>query len=582
MCGIAGIISKRKELKNTEQLLSKFRKILKHRGPNEEGQWIEDWLGCTHVRLSIVDIAKGQQPMFESENKKIGIVYNGEIYNYKELKHELLQKGYSFKTDCDTEVIIKAYEAWGVDSFNKLNGMFAYCLWDYKTNITYLVRDYIGMKPLYIYEDDEILAFSSEIKALTTLPNVNLDIDPLGVQDYLMFRYTHAPHTIFKKIYRLEAGTYIQFKKMKATKFRYWDIVYNPSLTKINIERIKEEILDTLNKIVKSQLMGEVPIGVLLSGGIDSSIIAYLIHKNNANLTTFNIGYPEANEFEYSREIANKFGLKHIELTTTIDDLISDIDKIICFLDEPIADPACFPLYRLCEELKRHVTVVLSGEGGDELFAGYPQYVSTLNSNINCLESFNVFMKQSYYYLNYSNFMRNHNKLANVFRHKKYFDENCLLNGMLCYDLKTWVPEDLMMKADKIMMAHSLEGRFPFLDKRIIELVHKIPPEYKLNSDGITKWILKQTFSPYLPKRIINRPKMGFTVPVELLLEKLKTKIIYLSSNIKNTPLNEILNTTSVENIINEYYTYKKHPAMQIWTVFILLYWFDQIYKERL
>ena len=579
MCGIAGIISKKGGVLNTKQILTNFQKVLKHRGPDDEGIHIDTTFGCAHVRLSIVDISGGKQPMYTDDSKKMGIVYNGEIYNYKELRDTLIQKGYRFKTTSDTEVVLRLYEAFGKDSFKMLNGMFAFCIWDCYKNITYLVRDHMGIKPLYIYEDNDTLIFSSELKAILSVPNIDLTLDVRGFQDYLMFRYIHAPYTLFKNIYRLAAGMYVEFKETHSTVRTYWDVSYNPTES-ASIETIKDEILHVLDEVIKSQLMGEVPIGVLLSGGIDSSIISYFIRKNNANLKTFNIGYPEVNEFEFSREVSKSLGLDHIEVLTTPDAFIKDFHKIAMHLDEPLADPACFPLFVLCEELKKHVTVVLSGEGGDELFAGYPQYSKTLKSQGNQKWMFSTFMSNSFYYLNSSNFIKKDYNFELTQRHRRYFDKCGALNGMMAYDLKTWVPEDLMMKTDKIMMAHSLEGRFPFLDKRVIELAHRIPERYKLNGET-TKWILKESVRGKIPEKIINRPKMGFTVPIQTMLERMQPIILETFYEASSSPLRDILDMEEMVSHAIKYYAKNKFiPPMQVWTNFILLYWFIRIFPE--
>jgi len=580
MCGIAGILYKKSGMLNTQQVLTQFQKVLKHRGPDDEGIHIDSTFGCAHVRLSIVDISGGKQPMYTDDSKKIGIVYNGEIYNYKELRDTLIQKGCRFKTTSDTEVVLRLYETFGKDSFEMLNGMFAFCIWDNHADAIYLVRDHMGIKPLYIYEDNNVLIFSSEIKAILSVPNIDLSLDVYGFQDYLMFRYMHAPCTLFKNIYRLTAGTYIEFKDMRAAAHVYWDVVYNPDET-TTIENFKEEILYTLDTIIQSQLMGEVPIGMLLSGGVDSSIISYFIHKNNSNLKTFNIGYPEVNEFEFSREVANQLRLDHIEVVTTPDSFVKDFHKIAMNLDEPLADPASFPLFVLCEELKKHVTVVLSGEGGDELFAGYPQYGRTMKTQGEDKWKFALFLSNSHYYLNSHKFMLDTSHVMQAQeKYKEYFDRNGVLNGMMAYDLKTWVPEDLMMKTDKIMMAHSLEGRFPFLDKRIIELAHRIPEKYKFN--GVTtKWILKEAIKGKIPEKIINRPKMGFTVPVATMLERMKPIILETYYVAKSTELRNVLN---IEELLNNAVRYYSKDATisstNVWTHFILLYWFTRVFPE--
>lgn len=582
MCGIAGIISKSGTcpIEYCTKTLDTFKNTLAHRGPDASGSWMEKCFGVAHTRLSIVDRAFGAQPMFNNQSKDIGIVYNGEIYNYKELRDDLIGMGVKFSTASDTEVVLRMYEKFGTGSFSKLNGMFAFFIWDKPRGVQYLVRDYIGMKPVYYYEDSDKFIFASEIKAILALDDIDRTPDPLGVQDYLVFRYMHAPRTMFQSIRRLAAGHFLTIKGGSISSTKYWDVSYNYNPISGDLSELENRLLETLEDIVKSQLMGEVPVGVLLSGGVDSSAISYLIHKNNANLTTFNIGYPEVNEFPFSSFVADKFGLKHIEITTTVQELIDDFDKILWALDEPLADPACFPLYKLCQELKKHVTVVLSGEGGDEMFCGYPQYVSTFQPGAVGESIFNDFLRKSYYYLDIDNLLARGVDRSFLGRNKNYLHENSVINGMMGYDLKTWVPEDLMMKADKIMMANSLEGRFPFLDKRIIDFAHNIPDDIKLNGNA-TKWILKKALLPHLTDKIVHRQKMGFTVPVDLLLERMRKRVMDTFFSLDSSHfLSEILNIQNVRKMAADYYSRFNRPAMQIWTVFILLSWFDRIYRR--
>jgi asparagine synthase (glutamine-hydrolysing) len=576
MCGIAGVVSKGGPI-GPDAYFDYLQGSLRHRGPDGRGAWIEPNFVLAHTRLAIVDRAHGSQPMQSSTNKNIGIVYNGEIYNYTELRDNLLNVGCKFDTESDTEVVLKMYETYGTDSFEQLNGMFAFCIWDNSKKSLYLARDHAGMKPLYVYEDANMIVFSSEIRTILSMGGVDRSLDCLGFQDYLTFRYVRAPLTLFKNIKRLESGHYLEIHDGKIHKSKYHDLSYNYSINSADCSVLQEQVISTLDEVVGSHLMGEVPVGVLLSGGLDSSTIAYLVSKKNANLTTFNIGYPEVNEFQYLRFVANRFGLKHIEITTTTDEFITDFDTVLCSLDEPIGDPACFPLYELCKELKKHVTVVLSGEGGDETFCGYPQYMRMLLRGQRNPSSFVEFLKQSYYYLNSDQFLAHESDNGYLDRYKSYFDDNSLTNGMMAYDLKTWVPEDLMMKADKIMMAHSLEGRFPFLDKRVMNLAHNIPEHYKIDQHT-TKFILKKAMTPYLSEGIVNRQKMGFTVPVDILLTKMKNRVMdtFFSTNVENF-LSDVLNIGRIRQMAADYYSRASHPAMQVWTMFILLSWFDEV-----
>ncbi len=578
MCGIAGIIEKSGRSDSLSQDLATLEKALGHRGPDGSGVHQITGAGFLNVRLAIVDRAHGKQPIFSNDNR-IGIVYNGEVYNHQALRSELEKEGESFRTNSDTEVVLKMYERYGTDSFRRLNGMFAFCIWDENKNLIYLVRDGFGIKPLYIYEDSRRIVFSSELKALLSLPDLDLPLDEQGLQDYLTFRYMQAPYTSFKNIRRLEAGTFLKIQKGSAAQFRYWDLEYQSPEQFTDPNEVRERLEVLFHDAVKTQLMGEVPIGVLLSGGIDSSAIAYFVRELGANLTTYNIGFPETNEFEFSGEVAKKFELEHREITMTVDELVKSLDEVVLALDEPIADPACLPLYRLSRELTKEVTVVLSGEGGDELFAGYPQYQQTLTTNTSRFDSFETFLERSWYFLDGNNLLANPRIPPRTFRFRKYYDPLTPLNGMLAYDMRTWMPDNLMMKADKMMMAHSLEGRFPFLDKNLFQFAATLPDNFKLRGD-VSKWILREMLGPKLPKLILERPKMGFSVPVAELLQKLKPLVMQVAHDNGVKELDELLDFKKLQATVTAYYERQEGTALRVWTNFVLLYWFNYAFPR--
>lgn len=577
MCGIAGVIFKKAQRpEQAREYAELLAEAIAHRGPDDHGGHIdpEGRFAFVNVRLAIVDRAGGHQPMY-TDNRKIGIVFNGEIYNYVELRAELMRNGVRFVTNSDTEVILRCYEHFGIDAFDKLNGMFAFCIWDERNDETYLVRDHLGIKPLYIYEDADKYLFCSEVKGIASIPNVDLKIDPIGTQDYLTFRYIQAPYTIFKQVRCLEAGTFLRLRRQTAARFRYWDIEYPADYPVRDVEEIVDLLGSSLKQAVSSQLMGEVPIGVLLSGGVDSSGIAALVKESSANLTTFNIGFSDVNEFEYSRAVASELGLKHVEIVTTPEELASLLDEVVLALDHPIADPACFPLYRLSKELKEHVTVVLSGEGGDELFAGYPQHHYLYTGSVPYSERFETFLTKSWYFNDARDFLRDES-LSPVFtRHRKYFEDLPILHGMLAYDVKTWLPENLMMKADKILMAHSLEGRFPFLDKDLVRLASRIPQTLKISDEGATKWILKETLKHRLPTTVLQRPKMGFSVPLSRLLKSWKELVLDTIATLNDSGLGDVLLAGKIKHRVQEYYRNGTGEPLQVWTFFVLAYWYQ-------
>lgn len=573
MCGIAGIISKSRGFSVTEKYAQHFSDTLLHRGPNNAGYHLRNDRLFLNRRLAIVGTEGGNQPIY-TDDGQVGIVYNGEVYNYPELKRELEQKGYTFKTRTDTEVILKLYDAYGEASFERLNGMFGFCIWDDRKNKVYLVRDHIGIKPLYLYEDAEKIIFCSELKGIASFPGISLSASQDAIQDYLHFRYTQAPLTPFNEVRRLHAGTFFRWDGSCLSERRYWEPSYNLSLSPPSFEEAKEEVFHLLKEAVRSQLMGEVPIGVLLSGGVDSSAIAYLLRELGANLTSFNIGFADLNEFEFSRAVAHKVELPHVEVVVEPKDFITDFDEVVTFLDEPIADPACFPLYQLCKELKKQVIVVLSGEGGDELFAGYPQYQDVSSSAV-IMERFNRFLSRSHYFPNYREFLFESAPPSRTLRNFKYFQGTSALNSMLHYDMKTWMPDNLMMKADKILMAHSLEGRFPFLDRNLFDFAATLPEHYKWSVDGISKAVLKSAFRGKIPDLVTDRPKMGFSVPVADMLLTLKPRVFEAARLAELTPLGEIVNLKKVLQFFEAHYSGSRPAPLQVWTIFILLHWFS-------
>jgi asparagine synthase (glutamine-hydrolysing) len=572
VCGIAAIFGKSKAWEQTGTYLEVVERAIDHRGPDGRGHHAgRDW-GFANVRLAIVDVAGGAQPIF-SDDGAVGIVYNGEVYNHAGIRRELEQQGCRFRTQSDTEVILRAYEVYGPDAFDRFNGMFAFCIWDGRKGEGYVVRDHIGIKPLYIYEDSEKIICCSELKGIAAIPDVALELDPVGIQDYLLFRYVQAPYTLFRNVRCLEAGTYLRVRGGVCSQYRYWDLSYRESFPPPGLEETKHELRSRLQSAVQQQLMGEVPIGVLLSGGIDSSAIAYYVRQAGADLTTFNIGFPEVNEFEYSRAVAASLGLRHVEVVTTVEELNTLFEQVVLALDHPIADPACLPLFRLAEELKHHVTVVLSGEGGDELFGGYPQYSHMMQSAVAYQERFRRFLERSWYFLDYAEFLQEPVPRSVEFRYWKYFDELPLLNGMLAYDMKTWMPENLMMKADKILMAHSLEGRFPFLDAELVAFAASLPTEYKLARGKVNKWILKEALHDLIPKNIIGRPKMGFTVPVEGLLKNMREMVLDTIDDARTSSIARIVKMEHVTALANRFYRGHTAQALRLWSVFVLLHW---------
>jgi asparagine synthase (glutamine-hydrolysing) len=585
MCGFAGVIWKNKDVpKNIASLLNRIGESIKHRGPDDSGIKIGPSFAVVHNRLSIIDIAGGHQPM-QNDAGTLGIAYNGEIYNYKEIRIDLEAKGFVFKTNSDTEVLLKLYEFMGAKAFDKLDGMFAVFLWDFrkkKSGEFIIARDHLGVKPLYLYEDAEKYVFGSELKVFKAYGGLDLEIDPDGVASYFTYRYCQAPLTFFKKIKKIEPGTYISIYKGLASSWRYWDLPVNQDSLDISFEEASSELKQMLQDSVAKQLVSDVPVGLLLSGGLDSSVIASICSELNVKLMSFNIGFPNLNEFEFSNNVARKFDIPHLTIETSLEATLDRFDDVIRAMDEPIADPACLPLHILCDDIKKHVKVVLSGEGSDEMFGGYPQYSTVLNGKPTSLhEKFNSFRECSWYFNNKHLPLTCSYRDYKLIEQRKYFSEHSMLNGMLAYDLKTWLPDNLMAKADKILMSHSLEGRFPFLSAKIIEFALSLPDDYKI-SNGIDKKILRNAFEPLLADSTLKRSKMGFSVPVSQLLMLCKDRIYDLlnSKNVKK--ISHIIDIELIKKDFDSYYSNENDQALWLWTCLVFISWVDIFFDSKI
>ncbi len=582
MCGFAGYVYKRGPVAaRAVESLAGLGNLILHRGPDDGGVHVGGEFAVVHRRLSIIDVIHGQQPMATAKGK-LGVAYNGEIYNFKSLRSGLEKNGYEFRTDCDTEVLLAMFQRDGVECFNRLDGMFTAFIWDCRQSDVgeyYLVRDHLGIKPLYLYEDEEKFAFSSELMPLLTIDGLDLSVDPIGISSYLTYRYTIAPRTFFSRIRRIEAGTYVRIKDGLATRWRYWDLPVETGLNPMSMDEAAEDLVRLLRDSVARQQMSDVPVGLLLSGGLDSSAIASLCADIGVSMTSFSIGFPDLNEFGYAREVADKFGLRHVAVETTPDEIVSRFDRVVSAMDEPIADPACFPLHILCESIKSEVTVVLSGEGSDEMFAGYPQYPLVMGDPGGSDARFRQFMSASWYFGDRPLPLRQGVDPARVRLQKIYFDERATLSGMLAFDLKTWLPENLMAKADKILMSHSLEGRFPFLSVPLLEFAATLPDSLKLGQEA-GKLVLKKAFKDKLPPSILDRRKMGFSVPVAQLLEQMKDRLSDLISA-RSGILSEYLDYRALEKDFEDHFSGRKEQSLWLWTILVLLSWQSSIRQDR-
>ena len=585
MCGIAGIHFKHDvSAEALDRVEAVFRQRLAHRGPDHVGVHRTRQGLFMNLRLAIVDRAGGQQPIYAPGGRR-GIVYNGEVYNHEALRAPLVGQ-WPFATASDTEVLLATWVHQGPAAFAAWNGMFGACLFDDDSGQFVLVRDRFGAKPLYIYEDERCIAFASELRALLALPGLDHTPDPVGFQDHLSYRYNLAPFTQFRRIQKLPAGCFATWAPgadgpWTRQTVRYASLSLSEPATVRSETEYVEELDELMTRAVKSQLMGEVPIGVLLSGGLDSSAIAAYVHRAGARLKAYSIGLPEVNEFAFSRAVAQKFGLDYHEVVLTQDDLRRGIERVIGLIDEPIADPACFALARLCEDIRRDVTVVLSGEGGDELFAGYGHHQLALQPGLDRATLFGHFFVQS------ANDVQSRELLADKelplqhLRFRALFDgADTPLNGMQAMELATWLPENLMMKADKVLMAHSLEGRFPFLDLDLMRFASTLPQAMKLPSPASSKHVLRRLVTPQLPREVIERRKMGFTVPTAFMLQGMQDRLMAAVDTLQRTPLAGVLDLPAIGRLLQGYYAGTHAAHLRVWNLAVLLRWWTEVYPS--
>lgn len=559
MCGICGIIDNNNI---NEDLLHKMCAELKHRGPDDEGVFLNKGIpsvGLGHRRLSIIDLSSsGHQPM-PNEDKTIWIVFNGEIYNYRELRSQLENKGHKFISHTDTETIIHLYEEYGENCVKYLRGMFAFVIWDKRSKTLLLARDRVGKKPLLYYHQDNKFCFASEFGALLATNLINKEINLEAIDYYLTFGYIPAPLSIYKNVFKLPPAHILLLKDNNLTLRKYWELDYSSKI-KISEQEAAEEILKLLKEAVKIRLYSDVPLGAFLSGGIDSSTIVGLMSQLSSNkVKTFSIGFEEKDysELEYARNIAQRFDTDHHEFIVK-PKALEILPLLVQRYGEPYADSSCIPTYYVSQQTRQYVTVALNGDGGDESFAGYERYQAMLIANripnmIKVIASaFAAALPDS---INSKNRLRRIKRFingANLSIPERYvkwagiFNENLksdiytgtfikslssenpikfietflnnpgnlkLLDALLQTDINTYLPGDLLVKVDITSMANSLEARSPFLDHKLMEFAAKLPVEYKIKK-YTKKYILKKTIKDLIPKKNIHRRKMGFGVPV--------------------------------------------------------------------
>ncbi len=562
MCGICGKVGFDQGYAVDPALLHAMMDTMHHRGPDGQGTYFSDQVGLGHKRLSIIDLDTGKQPI-SNENGTVWIVFNGEIYNYQELRSQLQSRGHTFRTKTDTEVIVHSYEEYGTECVSKLRGMFAFAIWDESKATLFLARDRVGIKPLYYSLIKGSLLFASEFKALLRDPSVPRDLNLPIVDRFLTYMYVPGPDTLFKSILKLPPGHTLLLRDGEVRLTEYWDIRFAEERAGTTLEELKEELTEKLRESVRLHMISDVPVGFLLSGGVDSTaLLSYAVDETAKEISTFTIGFEGeqfADERPYARLAARQFDTSHYEMTISAREFADFLPKYVWHMEEPVCEPPAVALYYVSKLAKDYVKVLISGEGGDEAFAGYQNYrnllwlerikrvlrgsngaASTIISWLGSLPAlervrkygplFRVPLQQYYYsrtsspfsfFNNMGSRLYSNGTLSSTTKEASLRPTTALfqsarnletLNKMLYIDTKTWLPDDLLVKADKITMANSIELRVPLLDHIVLEYAASLPSKRKI-SGFTTKYLLKKTFESRIPRKIIKRKKTGFPVP---------------------------------------------------------------------
>jgi asparagine synthase (glutamine-hydrolysing) len=555
MCGIAGIFNFDRNTHIDMEMLTRMGVSLAHRGPDDEGIFVdsEEPIGFAHRRLSIIDLGGGRQPM-SNEQEDVWIVFNGEIYNFPELKTQLCSLGHIFRTKSDTEVIIHGYEQWGLDCLSHLNGMFALAIWDSGKKRLMLARDHAGIKPLYYILNKETLLFGSEIRALLATGKIKPSVDIIGMDLFLRYQYTPSPHTIFEGVKKLAAGSRLVVENGQATVERWWNFCPQPLDPSPSDKKAKEEVLCLYEGAVKRHLLSDVPIGLLLSGGLDSTLLLALMNRLGNDWPTFTVGYGSSFEDDELRDAAvtaERFGTHHAQVEIDRNRFEEALPKIIGILEEPIASPSVVPMYYLCQRARQDVRTVLMGQGPDELFCGYKRHLGVKYGSYwrgvpgplrkiltSCLGAIprNEMIKRGLFSLAieerieryeqvfsmlpsslidglfHSDILPNdtQQRVLSVWREAEPFirqtDE---LGGFSFMEMRYFLPDELLMYGDKISMAHGLEVRVPYLDQSIVKYVLCLPSDYKLHL-FTRKWLHRRICKDFLRKHFIGKKKRNF------------------------------------------------------------------------
>ncbi|ONI39611.1 asparagine synthase (glutamine-hydrolyzing) [Candidatus Epulonipiscium fishelsonii] len=609
MCGFCGFIDI--NLENKETVLAQMMDKIIHRGPDSSGEFIDENVGLGFRRLSIIDLADGAQPLY-NEDESLVLTFNGEIYNYQGIRKFLIDKGHVFKTQTDSEVLLHGYEEFGTNLLSHLRGMFSFVIWDREKKILFGARDYFGIKPFYYYHEGSKFVYGSEIKAILEHPNIIKELNEEMLEQYLTFQYSPGKETFFNRIFKLPPAHYFIFKNNKMEITRYWEPEFNVVPDKF--ENYVDKIDETIKNSIEAHKISDVEVGCFLSSGVDSSYVASCFNGDK----TFTVGFDneQYNEISYAQDLSRELGVEHFSKIITPEEYWDILPTVQYFMDEPLADPSSVALYFVSQLASKHVKVVLSGEGADELFGGYNIYKEPIDTaKYRQLPrwlrvSFAKVAKAIPFRFRGKNFLIRGSKSieerfignANIFspEERKAILKNptlaCLpqvltkqfynkvrqkddVTKMQYLDINMWLVGDILLKADRMSMAHSLELRVPFLDKEVCKLATTLPLEYRVNEEN-TKVAMRAAANRNMPEATANKKKLGFPVPIRVWLKEDHyynlVKDYFISNSAKR-----YFNTKNLIILLEEHRIGKVDNSRKIWTVFMFLVWYKQYFETN-
>jgi asparagine synthase (glutamine-hydrolysing) len=626
MCGIAGFVESSDATAPlgrdaSQALVHEMCEVIRHRGPDDEGALVADGVALGMRRLSIIDLSTGHQPI-HNEDETVWIVFNGEIYNFRELRRELEAAGHRFYTSTDTEAIVHAYEQWGAGAIGRLRGMFGLAIWDTRSRTLLAARDRIGIKPLHYAEAGGRLYFGSEIKSLLCAPDVPRDLDLDALDHYLSFLYTPRDGSIFRAVRKLPPGHLLMWTEGRLRVGPYWRMPAEESFSGSEAEAV-DALQDVLTDAVRSHLVSDVPLGAFLSGGVDSSLVVGLMAQTSgARVKTFSIGFnePEFDELEHARRVAAHFGTDHHEFIVQ-PDAVGILDRLIAHFDEPFADSSAIPTWYVSEMARHHVTVVLSGDGGDELFGGYDRYVphprvvafdrygngalrrvaamaasalphgargknflrhvarDNRGRYLDAIRFFSADEKPALLSHDTLRALRGPDPEARLAAHFERFARLQWPSQMMRFDAETYLPDDVLTKVDRMSMAHSIESRVPFLDNEVVAFASTLPAALKIKN-GRRKHVLKEVAARLLPREILDRRKQGFGVPLG----------VWFRGNLRELFADTLLSPLSlsrgyfqpafVQRLVDEHVSGRRDHTLRLWQLVVFERW-HQAYVDR-